>query len=353
MTSELMMKDMTKAELRVARYLKRQLFDLPPGAALPTVRSIVQACSAGQHTIQGVFHKFCELGLLETRWGQGVFRGETPLLPSDMRVLVYSEEPFAHRRTGFRDELVAAVCEELAQRGWDHLVQIATDLGGDLRLQAEIEGKTVDAAVLVGAESPGLGSGLEALEIPAIHLIPATAEMPKPAIAVAPDPVVETQIAYLLSKGRRRIAYLHPLEPGHMHRDFLFRREAFYRLVAEKGLPHHPGWVRYAGGDDAETVGVVREIMSGDEPPSGMILHDEQAPSVYRALRELNIEPERDVCLVGTDNLSLAEEVEPPLTTVDVSRRELARAGAHALDELLHNRAVDDLQWLPAKLIPR
>lgn len=347
------MSTMSHAERRVARYMRRCLAGLHEGESAPTVRTAMKECRAGPHTVEAVVRRFAERGWLDVKERGGLFRGPAPLPPGELRILVHSEEPYERRGAGFRDELVRGTCMEIESRGWRHLRHVTTGLGGDLALEELVRSEDVDAAVLVGAESPGLGECLKTVQIPAVNLIPATAELPPNSIGTQSDEAVERQMKYLLDCGHRSIAYLHLIDPGHMHRDFLLRREAFYRLVAEHGLPHRRGWVQYGGNDSGQTAGIVRDMLAPLEAPDALIIYDQLAPGVYEGLAELGLRPGHDFSVLGTDNLAVAEQLDPPLTTLEVSRKNLARTAANSLDALLRNDPVEPQQWLQTTIIER
>ena len=53
-----------------------------------------------------------------------------------------------------------------------------------------------------------------------------------------------------------------------------------------------------------------------------------------KALREFNIEIPKDLSIIGFDNLPMSGAMEPPLTTVDVSKRQIGYLAISALDDI-------------------
>jgi len=62
-------------------------------------------------------------------------------------------------------------------------------------------------------------------------------------------------------------------------------------------------------------------LLAGESPPTAIVcVNDLMASGVLRALRERRIRVPEEVSVTGFDNVTLAEYVSPPLTTVDVPR---------------------------------
>jgi DNA-binding LacI/PurR family transcriptional regulator len=62
-------------------------------------------------------------------------------------------------------------------------------------------------------------------------------------------------------------------------------------------------------------------LLAGDPTPTAIVcVNDLMASGVLRALRERGLRVPEDVSVTGFDNVTLAEYVSPPLTTVDVPR---------------------------------
>lgn len=55
-----------------------------------------------------------------------------------------------------------------------------------------------------------------------------------------------------------------------------------------------------------------------------------------KALREFNVRIPQDISVIGFDNLPMSATMEPPLTTIDVSKTKIGYLAIHLLDELIH-----------------
>jgi LacI family transcriptional regulator len=145
---------------------------------------------------------------------------------------------------------------------------------------------------------------------------------------MADEKASEAAIDHLAALGHRRIGLI----AGPPGNDPAERRAAgFVRRAAEVGLELAP----LAEGDFTEQGGaeLTRRIL--EEHPSLTALTAgglSQAVGVLHAVWELGLRVPEDLSVVSFDDLSLAEYLRPPLTTV---RMPLAELGAAAVDALL------------------
>jgi LacI family transcriptional regulator len=72
-------------------------------------------------------------------------------------------------------------------------------------------------------------------------------------------------------------------------------------------------------------------LESRNPPTAVLTSNDLTAIGAMRAVRRKGWMVPRDVSVIGFDDIHFAEFVEPPLTTIALSRRELAEKAIHAL----------------------
>lgn len=95
-------------------------------------------------------------------------------------------------------------------------------------------------------------------------------------------------------------------------------------------------------------------LMRVPNPPTAVLCaNDEMAFGAARALRALGLRVPEDVSIVGFDDQDMAAYYNPPLTTVDIPRREIGREAAARLLDLLEGRAVAPEIKLPTRLVVR
>lgn len=144
----------------------------------------------------------------------------------------------------------------------------------------------------------------------------------------------------LLDLGHQRIALLNG-PPGQSF--VLRRRSGFEEALAARGLAPDPRLMR--NGEMTEPYGhaAAREMLLGPEPPTAFLVSATTiALGVLRAVRELDLEPGRDVSIVTHDDqlAYLANDGEPPLFAATTSSiRAAGRRAAEMLVALIDDPA--------------
>src|SRR5690606_26838995 len=98
-----------------------------------------------------------------------------------------------------------------------------------------------------------------------------------------------------------------------------------------------------------------RWIESEKEFPDALFCaNDLMAAGALQALREAGMRVPEDVAVVGFDDLPLASQTKPPLTTVAQPIREMAEAAVRLLTRLIQGEELDvNRVVLEAKLVTR
>ncbi|MDX3233053.1 substrate-binding domain-containing protein [Streptomyces sp. ME19-01-6] len=128
----------------------------------------------------------------------------------------------------------------------------------------------------------------------------------------------------LLSSGRRRVSYLGRVQGLSTSAQ---RISGFVRANEARGLCHDPALT--ADGLFSRSVGyqaVRRPLASRADFDAMFAATDIVAPGAMQALREEGIQVPDNVAIAGYDDITMALDVYPALTTVHVPHEELGRA---------------------------
>jgi DNA-binding LacI/PurR family transcriptional regulator len=140
---------------------------------------------------------------------------------------------------------------------------------------------------------------------------------------------INQAVEHLLDLGHTRIGFISgPL----VLKSALIRRAAFMECLARTGILEDEELV--AEGDhtiDGGLEAMTRLLESKNPPTAVLTSNDLTAIGAMRAVRRKGWIVPRDISVVGFDDIHFAEFVEPPLTTIALSRRELAEKAIHAL----------------------
>jgi LacI family transcriptional regulator len=146
-------------------------------------------------------------------------------------------------------------------------------------------------------------------------------------------------VSHLQSKGYSRIAVIGDL----WHASLSMRVAGYKRALLEHNLRYNPDYMA-----DCGKLLQVRESVEGlldlDEPPDAIFAcNDATAIEAIHALALMGKRVPDDVAVVGFDNIHLAEEVTPALTTVDLRSADVVDKGLEMLMAKIENhRKCDD-----------
>lgn len=118
--------------------------------------------------------------------------------------------------------------------------------------------------------------------------------------------------------------------------NFRERLDGFRDGLAEAGVALLATGIA-AGGDSWDGgFYAMQRILAGGLVPDGVLAaNDPAALSAYRALHQAGLRVPDDVKVIGFDDIHLAAQAEPPLTTIRVEKQELGRLGARLVLGLL------------------
>lgn len=230
-------------------------------------------------------------------------------------------------------------------RSWRHEAASMHKFIGSLRAR-QIDGLLVMAKISVRQYE---GSNEEFSPIPAVFhgwSVCSPADT-----AVLPDLVGGTTLAvdHLAERGRRRIGLVTKLKPE--------RHEAWRLAMLRNGLEpdpalyhlHDPIWEHIY--NEAATCQAVDQMLAA-RADAILAENDMWAAGILRQLRRRGVRVPDDVALVGSNNLDLAQLLEPSLTTIDEQEDLQAETMYASLMSRIAGRDPGQIT-IPAKLVVR
>jgi LacI family transcriptional regulator len=149
------------------------------------------------------------------------------------------------------------------------------------------------------------------------------------------EDAVHTVLARLRGQGFSRIGFV----ASHVATtNFRLRQEAFFRNMARLGLEANPDHVLSVESTyDGAYADTVRLLGDGiDLADCYFCTNDVIAYGFIKALREFSVRIPDDVAIIGFDNLPQSSTLEPPLTTIDVSKRKIGYLAVTVLDDIIN-----------------
>jgi len=190
--------------------------------------------------------------------------------------------------------------------------------------------------------------------IPTTLIAPGTAAPIFPSVVTNDEGSSFEMTNYLLSLGHRRIAFI----AGHpAHLAVQQRTAGFLRAMTDAEIAIEPELI--ATGFNSFTCGIEagKKLLSLPEKPTAIFAaNDEMAAGVLTIAHENQLIVPRDLSLVGFDDIPLATQLWPALTTVGQPIKEMASRATEMLLEIVSGKGVYDasrVEKITSKLIHR
>ncbi len=252
-------------------------------------------------------------------------------------VLPLGHETGQHLSDPFFIAMLGYLADALTERGFDLLLSrvIPKD---DTWLDAIVDSGRVDGVIVVGQSDQ-----MAVLDRVAARYAPLVvwgAPMSgQRHLCVGSDNRLGGQTAarHLIDTGRRRLAFFgNPEAP-----EIAERREGFLEACRAGGLEAQCETLPVPLTADAAHAMIARRLERAPAPDGVIAASDVIAMSAIRALSEAGLNVPSDVGVVGYDDVALAAQTTPPLTTI---RQDLARGAGLLVDLLFRALAGETVQ---------
>ncbi|MDP9314335.1 MAG: LacI family transcriptional regulator [Chloroflexota bacterium] len=160
-----------------------------------------------------------------------------------------------------------------------------------------------------------------------------------------------TATRYLIEHGHRRIAHL----CGDVqYATAQSRLQGYRQALYAAGLPVDEQLIQGDTWDTSQVADSMLRLLALAEPPTAIFAaSDNLALGALEQLRKQGFEVPRDMALIGFDDIQLAEQSSPPLTTVRIPLAELGRQAADRVLRLSADDQAPESVTLPVELIRR
>lgn len=148
--------------------------------------------------------------------------------------------------------------------------------------------------------------------------------------------------SHLLDLGHREIAFI---QGNTDHQDSWDRLKGFHRAMRAYGLTPDPNLMRHGQWTSDSGLACALDLLAGyhqmQAPTAIVASNDEMAAGVLQAVWQLGLRCPQDVSVVGFDDVPLAQQLCPPLTTVNQPIREMAaRAMQMLIDDFFEGEGI-------------
>ena len=141
--------------------------------------------------------------------------------------------------------------------------------------------------------------------------------------------------------GVRNIGYV---SGPRTNKDAIERLSAFREVMADEGIEVKEDHIVYGDFTESSDV-VVRELLSAIDTPDALVFaNDNMAIGGYRVLKERDLVPGKDICVLGFDDDVFSGSMDPPLTTVEASSADLTYKAVLNARNFMENRRIEGME---------
>jgi LacI family transcriptional regulator len=157
---------------------------------------------------------------------------------------------------------------------------------------------------------------------------------------------VDKIIAYFTENGFRDIGFI---SSNVETINFQLRADAFLECMKDRGLiVSRSNIVTVDSTYEGAYKGMAEWLRKDPKlPQCYFCVNDIITFGCIKALREFNFEIPRDISIVGFDNLPMSSAMAPPLTTIEVSKKQIGYLAISVLDDLVRSSE----PWPPVKIL--
>ncbi len=241
----------------------------------------------------------------------------------------------------FFPELVKGFEDVVVQHGYEVLVS-STNYDPErmaLSVRRMLERQVEGVAIMTSEMDDHLVEQLVSRRVPTVFLDVGTPGEGISNIVVDYAHGINEAVQHLADLGHRKIGFVSGPETLASART---RRSAFLKSLEDHGFGQNDEWIRQGNHKVSGGVVAMNELLQLAERPTAVLAsNDLMAIGMMSAIRKAGLSVPKDMSVVGFDDIWLAEFTEPPLTTVQFPRIQVAEQACRAL--------MSDLRMLPAE----
>jgi LacI family transcriptional regulator len=239
----------------------------------------------------------------------------------------------------FFPELVRSFEEISLQNGFEVIV---ANTGYDPSRMAHtvrrmIQRKTEGVAVLTSEMEPALVEQLEMQQMPVVFLDTGRKGRQASNIKVDYGMGIMEAVAHMVDLGHKRIGYIGgPVK----YASARARQRAFKKCLQEYGLPSNGDLIQRGNFKiDGGAAAMARLMEIKERPTAVLAANDMSAIGAMKTALGMGLKVPEEISIIGFDDIDFCQLTQPPLTTIRLSRREIAEKAFDALSSIIQGKS--------------
>lgn len=249
---------------------------------------------------------------------------------------------------------VEALQDRLSENGYTLLIGNSQyDARRELQEMQSLLERGIDGVALVGgSHSSELRTLIRQAGVPVITTYVSKAQGGIPAIGIDNEAATRELTRYLIGLGHVAFGTVANVPPSNDRSRA--RLDGILRTLSQAGIDLKPTQIIKADHSLAQGRSAFRQLMA-DHPDTTAVIctTDTLAIGAMAEARKLGFDVPRTLSITGFDDIELAAQVDPPLTTISVPAAEIGRGAADYLINATAGLAIPKSVQLPYRLIMR
>jgi len=190
------------------------------------------------------------------------------------------------------------------------------------------------------SDNKSLIAAIKKTGTPVVNIAPGETTDPLPAITTNDREICAKMTEYLASLGHKRIAFI----TGNRDHKALEKRYLGYQDgLKNSGLKFMPRLVKEGDNSFGSGEACARELLQQRTPPTAIFAcNDDMATGVIRVAHQMGIHIPNELSVAGFDDIPLAQQIYPSLTTIRQPVRTMAEKALGILMDQLRSKSVKD-----------
>jgi LacI family transcriptional regulator len=251
-------------------------------------------------------------------------------------------------------EGVEAMQNRLSESGYTLLIANSQyDQRRELQEMQSLIERGIDGIALVGGSpGPELRALIRQAGVPVITTYVAKAQAGIPAIGIDNEAATQELTKFLLDLGHVSFGAIVNIPPSNDRSRA--RLEGIQHALSKVGIALRPSQVIRADHSLAQGRSALRQLLN-DHPDTTAIIctTDTLAIGAMAEARKMGLNVPQALSITGFDDVELAAQVDPPLTTISVPAAEIGRGAADYLINAIGGRPIPRSVQVPYRLIIR
>ncbi len=253
----------------------------------------------------------------------------------------------------FFTQILSGMEQSLKSKGYDLIYLAQLSWSNDYSFVRHCQSRNVEGVVVFGFQHDDMNfSELIESGIPSLFIDLDVCEGRAGYISSDNQDAAQRTVQYLSGLNHRKISFLSGNKESYVSR----HRLEGYRIGLEQAeIPYREYYV--AEGDFTRETGytAMQKLLALPEPPTGVICcSDMSAVGAMDAIRDAGLSVPEHISVIGFDDIEIASNVRPALTTVRQDMITIGRRSIELLDDLINNKELSPPEVIvPTKLIIR